>query len=158
MSRLVWYDFQTCLNLFRINMIQIDTILKYVKTWWNSLKLSKWHKESSWRQSYSLDCFEQVKRSKTDPMGTMLCDLEVEIFKTTPPRSNFFRTQSRTQSENRSYSVQECVFCFSKMGPISFRSLIFIFDHKVALGITLNIFQILLILMPKYLQESWKNQ
>ena len=26
------YDSQTCLNLFRINMIRIDTILKHVKT------------------------------------------------------------------------------------------------------------------------------
>ena len=32
------YDFQTCLNLFRINMIRIDTILKYVKTWRNTQK------------------------------------------------------------------------------------------------------------------------
>ena len=37
------YDSQTCLNLFRINMIWIDTIIKYVKTWQNTLKLSKWH-------------------------------------------------------------------------------------------------------------------
>ena len=26
------YDSQTCLDLFRINMIRIDTILKHVKT------------------------------------------------------------------------------------------------------------------------------
>ena len=47
------YDFQTCLNLFRINMIRIDTIIKYVKTWRNTLKLSKWHEESfcHWRKA-----------------------------------------------------------------------------------------------------------
>ena len=82
-----WYDSQTCLNLFRINVIWIDMILKYVysysnslwyeliqflnmsrlemKTWWNSLKLSKWHEEvSNWKID-SLDCFEQVERSKS---------------------------------------------------------------------------------------------
>ena len=38
-----------------------------MKTWRNTLKLSKWHKEVHWRrrhQSDSLDCFEQVERSK----------------------------------------------------------------------------------------------
>ena len=82
---------QTCLNLFRFNMILIVTIhriLKHVwtcldsiwyelihflnmsrlemKTWWNTLKLSKWHMKCHWhwRQSYSLDRFEQVERSK----------------------------------------------------------------------------------------------
>ena len=35
-------QFQTCLNLFRINMIWIDTILKHVKTWnQNMTKYSK---------------------------------------------------------------------------------------------------------------------
>ena len=36
---------KTCLILFRINMIGIDTIRKYFKTWRNTRKLSKWHKE-----------------------------------------------------------------------------------------------------------------
>ena len=58
---------ETCLNLFRFNMIWIDMILKRVKTcsesiwyeliqflnmsrlemktWWKTLKLSKWHEE-----------------------------------------------------------------------------------------------------------------
>ena len=36
------YDSQTCLNLFRINMIRIDMILKHVKTWnQNMMKYSK---------------------------------------------------------------------------------------------------------------------
>ena len=33
------YDFQTCLNLF--NMIRIDNILEYVKTWRNTLKFEQ---------------------------------------------------------------------------------------------------------------------
>ena len=54
------YDFQTCLNLFRINMIRIDAILKYVKKWRNTLKLSKWYMKClHWRQSYSLDRFDE---------------------------------------------------------------------------------------------------
>ena len=36
------YDSQTCLNLFRINMIQIDTILKHVKT--RNEKMTKYTK------------------------------------------------------------------------------------------------------------------
>jgi hypothetical protein len=36
------YDSQTCLNLFRFNMIQIDSILKHVRTWnQNMTKYSK---------------------------------------------------------------------------------------------------------------------
>ena len=31
------YDSQICLNLFRINMIRIDTILKHVKTWFQNM-------------------------------------------------------------------------------------------------------------------------
>ena len=47
----IWYELlwfsnmsehvPTCLNMFRFNMIRIDTM----KTWWNTLKLSKWHKK-----------------------------------------------------------------------------------------------------------------
>ena len=69
-----YYDSQACLNLFRTNMINVSRL--EMKTWRNTLKLSKWHKESlhwHWRwhwhwhwhwQSYSLDRFEQVERSK----------------------------------------------------------------------------------------------
>ena len=62
------YDSETCLNLFRIKMIQIDTILKHVKTWnENMTKYSKIEQmaDEMLRQSDSLDRFEQVERSKT---------------------------------------------------------------------------------------------
>ena len=60
---------QTCLNLFRFNMIWIDTILKHVWTWnQNMMKYYKiWangRRNVPW-QSYSLDRCEQVERSKT---------------------------------------------------------------------------------------------
>ena len=84
------YDSQTCLNLFRINTIWIDIILKRVqtcsesiwykliqflnmsrleiKTWQNTLKLSKWREKVFWvffqLKSDSLDHFEQVELSK----------------------------------------------------------------------------------------------
>ena len=52
---------QTCLTFSEsINMIRIDTIFKHDEILKN---LAKWHKES-WRQSDSLDHFEEVERSK----------------------------------------------------------------------------------------------
>ena len=90
-------------------------------------------------------------------MGTMFSGLEVEIFKTTPQEATFFALNQERNLKIEVIACKSAFFCFSKMGPISFRSHIFIFDHEVALGITLNIFQILFILMPKYLQESWEN-
>ena len=64
-----WYDSQACLNLFRINMIWIDTILKHVKTWnENMMKYTKIQQMARgnlhWWQSYSLDRCEQVEQSK----------------------------------------------------------------------------------------------
>ena len=90
-------------------------------------------------------------------MGTMFSGLEVEIFKTTPQEATFFALNQERNLKIGVIACKSAFFCFSKMGPITFRSHIFIFDHEVALEITLNIFQILFILMPKYLQESWEN-
>ena len=68
------YDSQTCLNLFRINMIRIDTILKHVKTWnQNMMKYSNiWANgtKNVWRQSDSLDRCEQVEGSKIHENGS----------------------------------------------------------------------------------------
>ena len=52
-----WYELIQFLNMSRLEM----------KTWWNTLKLSKWHKKVFFLalKSNSLDRFEQVERSKT---------------------------------------------------------------------------------------------
>ena len=73
---------KTYLNLFRINMIWIDTILEYVKTWRNTLKLSKWHKEVHW-QSYSLDRFDERAVKKPIRLRDYLCPLRIEDCKWT---------------------------------------------------------------------------
>ena len=81
-----WYS-QTCLNLFRFNMIRIDTILNYVKTWWNTLILSKWHKEVHW-QSYSLDRFDKrAVKSKTTVRNIVESDM---VFKKWLSRLYFY--------------------------------------------------------------------
>ena len=45
------YDSQTCLNLFRINLIWIDMILKHVWTCWNMSKLVKNQSDMNWYDS-----------------------------------------------------------------------------------------------------------
>ena len=44
------YDSQTCLNLFRINLIWIDMILKHVWTCWNMSKLVQ--------NQYDINCYD----------------------------------------------------------------------------------------------------
>ena len=56
-NQYIWYELIQFLNMSRLEM----------KTWRNTLKLSKWHGNLHWHwKSYSLDRFEQVERSKTD--------------------------------------------------------------------------------------------
>ena len=96
------YDSQICLNLFRINMIRIDTILKHVKTRnENMTKYSKIWVNGTWnvlhwrRQSDSLDRCEQVERSKR----------EGQSYLTANPRHSLGKghwqwiTPTRTQSQ-----------------------------------------------------------
>ena len=61
-------------------------------------------------------------------MGTMFSGLEVEIFKTTPQEATFFALNQERNLKIGVIACKSAFFCFSKMGPISFRSLIFIFD------------------------------
>ena len=51
----IWHELIQFLNMSRLEM----------KTWWNTLKLSKWTKSFFQLKSDSLDRFEQVERSKT---------------------------------------------------------------------------------------------
>ena len=60
----------------------VDTILKCVKTWRNTLKLSKWHKEVHW-QSYSLDRFDERAVKKPIRLRDYLCPLRIEDCKWT---------------------------------------------------------------------------
>jgi hypothetical protein len=83
-------------------------------------------------------------------MGTMFSGLEVEIFKTTPQEATFF---ALNQERNLKIGVIACKSAFF-VSPKWDQYLLEVSFLFLTLGMTLNIFQILIILMPRYLQES----
>ena len=93
----IWWNFLTCLNLFRINsmiwFVTIHMILKHAQTcsdsiwygllWFHMMWIVNIAKtimkmqgqKGNWKddiKSYSLDCFEQVERSKMKILETVL--------------------------------------------------------------------------------------
>ena len=60
------------LSILKLTCKHVKTCLKLLG-WWNTLKLSKWNMKCyALRQSYSLDRFEQVERSKTWKMWKVI--------------------------------------------------------------------------------------
>ena len=105
----IWYDSQTCLILFRINMIRIDAILKYVKTWRNTQKLSKWYMKRNWK-SYSLDRFDE-RAVKNNYMDQVLCSLPLSF--------NVFLKVEKVEFSAQ-YSDLENLCWWCKNSPVSF--------------------------------------
>ena len=76
---------------------------QYVKTWWNTLKLSKWYMKC-FALTKCLDCFKQVERSKMKASAVFFRNIEYQVIRNAPSKKislNFATTGLEHTREER---------------------------------------------------------